>query len=100
MKRTLGRFSAVSLMIAVPVLLAGVAMSAPQHEEHGGGAPHGEVGGGHVPAHGPEPHAAPARGEEHAAPARGNEHAPAQERNFRDASGHPNAPHVHARNDE
>jgi hypothetical protein len=72
--------------------ISAFAVGLPQHgDEHGGG--HAEVGGGHVPARGPE-RAAPARPEEHAAPARG------EERNFRDGEGHPNAPHVHARNDE
>jgi hypothetical protein len=88
-------------MIFAATAISAFALGLPQHEEHGGG--HAEVGGGHVPAHGPqsaarggarEERAAPARGEERAAPARG------EERNFRDAEGHPNAPHVHARNDE
>ncbi len=95
MKRTLGRFSTFCLIITVPVLLGSLAFGAGQHEEHGG-APHGEVGGGHVPAHGPAPAAhAPAAH----APARGEERAPAG-RDFRDAQGHPTAPHVHSRNDE
>jgi hypothetical protein len=94
-------------MIFAAVAISAFALGLPQHEEHGGG--HAEVGGGHVPAHGPAPaarggareeHAAPARHEEHAAPARPEERAANQERNFRDAEGHPNAPHVHARNDE
>ena len=70
-------------------------LGVPQHEEHGGG--HAEVGGGHIPAHGPEP--AARGGEERAAPARPQERTAPQQRNFREAPGHPNAPHVDARND-
>lgn len=77
MKKFLG-FSAVLLMFSVPVYLQAAGGQRDEHQ-----APHGEVGGGHIPAHGPE---------------RGNE-APAHQ-NFRDAQGHPNAPHVHAANDQ
>jgi hypothetical protein len=83
MKQLTGILSAFLLMAAVPAFLAA------QHEEHGGG--HAEVGGGHVPAHGPAPSRAEPRAAAHPAP---------QERNYRDAEGHPNAPHVHARNDQ
>jgi hypothetical protein len=90
----------VSMMFGL-LAISCFALGIPQHgDEHGGG--HAEVGGGHVPARGPEPsarggeHAAPGR-DEHAAPGR-EEHA-APERNFHDAPGHPNAPHVDARND-
>jgi hypothetical protein len=62
-----------------------------QRGEQKGGAPKGggshEVGGGHIPAHGP-----PAA--RHAAPA------PADNHQFADKGGHPEAPHVHAQGDK
>jgi hypothetical protein len=83
--------SAFLLILSVPAYLGA------QHEEHGGGAPRGEVGGGHIPAHGPEARSAP-RQEARPAPRQEERQAPARE--FRDAGGHPNAPHVHARDDQ
>lgn len=52
---------------------------------------HADVGAGHIPAHGPAP-------AERAAPRAQAPAAPRQD--FRDHAGHPNAPHVHAGNDE
>lgn len=81
-----------ALLTSCFFLAFGVVATAQEHRGGGGqergGAPHGEVGGGHVPAHGPERGAPMAQG--HAAP---------EHQNFRDAAGHPNAPHVDARND-
>jgi hypothetical protein len=67
-------------------------------EPRGGG--HAAVGGGHVPAHGPAPARAsgPARA---AAPSRGQQPAAATENHIAvDQRGHPEVPHVHAKNDQ
>lgn len=95
MKKRFGLFPVFGLMIAVCGFLGGVANANPQHEAHGGG--HAEVGGGHVPAHGPAP---AAHSEGRAEAPRQEGRAPAEAHSFRDAQGHPEAPHVHARNDQ
>ena len=56
-----------------------------QHDGHGGGHEGHEVGHGYVPMHGPEPHPGPVG---HPAPVMHDYH---------DYPGHPNAPHVDAR---
>ncbi len=65
-----------------------------------------EVGGGHIPAHGPTPAKAPQANARQSAPAapqpNSNRSAPAgqENRSFADKGGHPEAPHVHAQNDQ
>lgn len=67
-----------------------------QAHQGGGQARGGEhgVGNGHIPAHGPAPVRAPARAPARPAPPQN------QRQKFNDQAGHPEAPHVHAENDQ
>jgi len=108
MKMTMGVVAAL-LMVSVPIAAQEKSGEHPAAtQEKGGGKV--AVGGGHIPAHGP----APARVEAHgdvaatartetpvtAVPARTETGAAVAPRTFVDQPGHPNAPHVHAANDE
>ena len=90
MKRTIG-FIAVFLTLNVLVFAQG------KGNQKGGGG-HAAVGGGHIPAHGPAPTRTPQPAR---APARSQQPAAApQNRIAADQKGHPEAPHVHAKNDQ
>ena len=97
MKKHFGLLAALLLMFSLPSFT----QDRGAHGEEHGGQSHGAVGGGHIPAHGPAPTVN--RGGQ---PARGgnaqtsSQYRGGQQRNFADQAGHPNAPHVHAGNDE
>jgi hypothetical protein len=79
MKKLIGALSFL-LIFTLPVLA--------QRDEHRPApAPSRGIGGGHIPAHGPTA-------------TRGAAHPAAENRNFVDKGGHPNAPHVHANGDK
>ncbi len=68
-------------------------------KQRGGGRP-AEVGGGHVPARGPAPAQAPKPSPMPAAARNQQPAAQSQNRMAVDKAGHPDVPHVHAKNDQ
>jgi hypothetical protein len=79
---------ALSVLIFVAAFAPGTASGA---APRGGGHP--EVGGGHIPARGPAPTKA-------SRPARSQPAAAAENHITADRKGHPEVPHVHAKNDQ
>jgi hypothetical protein len=88
----------------VGLLAALLMLSVPSFAQRkGGDGQHGgkpDVGGGHIPAHGPTPYRPPA----HVAPpppkpAPSESHGAPPDRGYRDQPGHPDVPHVHAKDD-
>jgi hypothetical protein len=87
------------IWVSVLICVAAFAQVGRGGERRGGGHS-AEVGGGYIPAHGPAPATAsnPARA---SARVRGHQPtAPAENHIARDKKGHPDVPHVHARNDQ
>jgi hypothetical protein len=84
------------LMLSVMLCVAAFAQERGKSEApHGGG--HANVGGGHIPAHGPS--AAPVS--KSGRPSKGQESRSGTENRLAvDKKGHPELPHVHAKNDE
>lgn len=85
MKTVTGMALALALAVAIPA----IGQEHERPEQHGG-----RVGGGYIPPHGPAPMRA-APHEERAMPHQERDRE-APHRDFRDAEGHPDAPHVHA----
>jgi hypothetical protein len=85
------------LMLSVVLCVAAFAQEREKSEvPHGGGHP-AAVGGGHIPAHGPS--AAPVS--KSGRPSKGQESRSGTENRLAvDKKGHPELPHVHAKNDE
>jgi len=83
----------VNKAILLSILICATAFAQRGGQSHGGGGRPATVGGGHVPAHGPPAARA-------SAPTRGRQDNAATENHVKaDRSGHPNVPHVDARND-
>ena len=83
--------------IGLVVLISAAAFAQGRSGESRGGG-HAEVGGGHIPARGPAPVKA-SKAVRPAAPERGQQ--PAAENHIAvDKKGHPEMPHVHAKNDQ
>lgn len=81
-------------IIGLSILICATAFAQHSGNSHGGGGHSAAVGGGHIPSHGP----APARA---SSSARGQQHAAATENHVKvDKKGHPDVPHVDARNDQ
>jgi hypothetical protein len=85
-------------ILGLSLLLCVTAFAQRGGGSHGGGGHPAAVGGGHIPAHGPAPSrasapraSAPARSQQRAAPAENHVKV--------DRQGHPDVPHVDARND-
>ena len=88
----------IALAPAVALAQGGRAHAAPHPAASH--APRQDVGGGHIPSHGPAPFHGTAPGSVPVhAPTPGH-NAPAARPTYRDRPDHPDAPHVHATNDE
>jgi hypothetical protein len=70
-----------------------------QHPSGGGAHAGPQVGGGHIPAHGPTPSRGSAQ-VQHGNQGGGHPGGEQAHTTYRDQQGHPEAPHVHAQNDQ